>query len=242
MDFWLNPSAKSRTGLDEAIASARAAGFSGRAVFAELSRQGGQWVATGDPQVRRAYRALLDRIARSVDIPRHTRFFAHWDAADIECAFGDPWRAADAARKALVLAPNRQRALLMKALLARAYARGGRLDISRRIAIEVVEGSSGPHNGMALLSAKRTLAHLASIAARPKEEFTQLTDAADLARRMPRSAWRPSSTTCSQSFESELLPFPSFFSRAQPAARSVALADAKRSSFIMRLLRRIHRG
>ena len=183
MSFWLDPAATGRAGLEEAGSAARAGGYAGRALFAELSRLGGQWAATDDPRVRRNYRALLARIGRSNELSRQTRYFAYWDAADIECALGDPWRAADAARNALVLAPNSQRALLMKALLARAYARGGRFDMSARVAKEIIEHSDSSRAGTALFSAKRTLAYLASKFGHVRETWDHLNDAAELARR-----------------------------------------------------------
>jgi hypothetical protein len=183
LNFWLDPAAKGRSGLEEAISAARAAGYAGRAAFAELSCLGGRWARTHDGNTRRTYRAQLEWIGSVTEFPRQTRFFAYWDAADIECAIGDPWRAADAARNALVLAPNAQRELLMKGLLARAHARGGRLLMAERIAREIVDPSGRVGAGMALLFAKRTLAYLASAAGRSQEMWEHLSDAAELARR-----------------------------------------------------------
>ncbi len=183
LNFWLDPSANGRAGLDEAISIARGAGYAGRAVFMELSALGGRWAATNAPETRRKYRALLEHIRRYGEMPRETRFVAYWDAADVECGLGDPWRAAEAARNALALAPNPQRALLMKALLARAYARGRRLAMSERIALEVIEDRDAGRSGMAVFSAKRTLAYLASLGHRPREAWQHLSDARELAPR-----------------------------------------------------------
>lgn len=183
VEFWSDPSLKGRTGLERAVEIAREAGYAGRAVFGELSNLGGTWARTGDPQVRRAYRSLLERIARATDLPKQTRFFAFWDAADIECGIGDPWRAADAARRALALAPNAQRALVIEGLLARAYARGGRPDVAERTALRILEQPARTQAGVAQLLAKRTLADVASLEGRPKQSWESLRDAAELARR-----------------------------------------------------------
>jgi hypothetical protein len=183
MEFWLNSSVRGRAGLDSAVSAARAAGYAGRALFGELSHLGGQWARTRDGRTRRDYRALLERIGRATELPKQTRFFAYWDAADVECGIGDPWRAAEAARQALALAPNASRALVIQGLLARVYARGGRPGKAESVALEIIGHPSGSHTGLALLLAKRTLADVGSASGRPRQTWESLQDAAGLARR-----------------------------------------------------------
>lgn len=183
VEFWSDPSIAGRAGLERAVGVAREAGYAGRAAFGELSNAGGRWARSGDPHARRAYRRLLANIARATDLPKQTRFFAFWDAADIECGIGDPWRAADAARRALALAPNAQRALVIEGLLARAFARGGRCDVAERTAMRILEHPAKAQAGVAQLLAKRTLADVASLDGRSKQSWESLRDAAELARR-----------------------------------------------------------
>lgn len=182
-EFWSDASLKGRTGLDRAVEVAREAGYAGRAAFGELSKVGGAWARTGDARLRRTYRRLLERIVRSTNLPKQTRFFAFWDAADIECGIGDPWRAAEAARSALALAPNAERALVIEGLLARAYARGGRHDVAERTAMRILEHPARTRAGVAQLLAKRTLADVALLDGRRKQSWESLRDAAELAQR-----------------------------------------------------------
>jgi tetratricopeptide (TPR) repeat protein len=178
--FWRDPAARGRDGLDAALCAARTAGYEGRAAYADLLRLGSRWSVAGDIFARRNYRALLDKIGRTKGMPRQAQFYAYWDAADIECSTGDPWRAAEAARNALRLAPNALAASPIKGLMARAYTRGGRPEVGERIACEIIDDRNGSRAGKALLTAKLILADVASVSRRPKQAWESLQDAANL--------------------------------------------------------------
>ncbi|HEX3672514.1 MAG TPA: hypothetical protein VHT92_12495 [Candidatus Cybelea sp.] len=104
---------------------ARSHGLRGRELYAMHQLALTRWAHTRAPQDRRAYRALVDRMDRT--LPPRLRSYLTFSAADVELAIGHPRRALAAAQAAAKLSTNRYESFSARGLAAGALLRLGLL-------------------------------------------------------------------------------------------------------------------
>lgn len=167
--------------FEHAESEATAAGYDGRAAFLRLMCLSYRWKISRDFRDRREFRSEYGKCARLAGLAKNLRYLMFHVCADVESALGDPWRAAEAARRALELGLNRCDAAYMKSLLCEAYARGGRRSVARDAAMEIMDRSGSAPWG-ALLNASRTLSRVSFADGKAREGRKYLADSLHLAR------------------------------------------------------------
>lgn len=108
-----------------AIETAQAYGLHGREIYAMHQLQITRWAHTRSAADRSAYRALADRIDRSM--AARLRSYLVFSAADIELAIGSPQRALEMSKAAVSVSTNAYESMSATGLAAGALLRLGRV-------------------------------------------------------------------------------------------------------------------
>jgi hypothetical protein len=114
-------------------------GLRGRALYATHQLSLTRWAHSRRHDDRRAYRALVDRIDRS--LPPRLRSYLIFSAADVELAIGDPRRALASAQSAVAVSTNRYESFSACGLAAGALLRLGRIADAGAQAIEAANAA-----------------------------------------------------------------------------------------------------
>ncbi len=124
-DFTAEAPLLSEVLFERAISTAQANGLHGRELYARHQSQITRWAHTRNAADRSAYRALVDKIDRSLS-PR-LRSYLTFSAADIESAIGNPQRALDMAAASALVSTNAYETISAHGLAAGALLRLGRV-------------------------------------------------------------------------------------------------------------------
>ena len=144
-----------------AAAIAERHGLQGRRLYALHQLALTRWAHTRLPEDRRAYRAMVDRIDRS--LPPRLRSYLIFSAADVELAIGHPQRALSAAQAAEAVSTNRYESFSANSLAAGALLRLGNIrDAGMRATLAAEAARSEGHPRVVALAQRITAqAHLA---------------------------------------------------------------------------------
>lgn len=144
-----------------AAATAREHGLRGRELYASHQLSVTRWARTREAHDRGTYRALVDRIDRS--LPARLRSYLIASAADAELAMGHPRRALIASKTAAALSTNRYESFSANAMAAGALFRLRRIDEAGVAAAMAADAARAEGHARVLSLAQRisAQAHLA---------------------------------------------------------------------------------
>lgn len=160
---------------------ARANGFVGRELYATHQLALTRWAHTRNPRERAAYRALVDRVDRS--LPPRLRSYLIFSAADVELAIGHPQRALRAAEIATRVSTNRYELFSARGLAAGALLRLGRTDAAADQAALAADAARSEGHARVLALAQRISAQAHLFAGNRRAARTAIEESIECARR-----------------------------------------------------------